>query len=87
MPSNCNRCDDITYPLRLGFICDRTHNLLVRHSNYGLTLRFLDPAEIRICLTYSSKKNNEKIALEALHKLVLTFTNPEVFNRKILLNV
>ena len=32
----------------------------------------------------AAKKNNEKIALEALHKMVPTFTTPEAFNSKIL---
>jgi len=35
----------------------------------------------------AAKKNNETIALEALHKMVPTFTTPEAFNSKVLLNV
>ncbi|WP_028504372.1 hypothetical protein [Ruminococcus albus] len=35
----------------------------------------------------AAKKNNEKIALEALHKMMPTFTTPEAFNSKVLMNV
>ena len=35
----------------------------------------------------AAKENDEKIALEALHKMVPTFTTPEAFNKKALLGV
>lgn len=35
----------------------------------------------------AAKENDEKIALEALHKMVPTFTTPEEFNKTVLVGV